>query len=174
MPVDPAPTPSLTEESVILPQADVWQALVDDGLALLDRTAGRVTVLNASVALIFTAFDGVRPLHAVVDQLVGETGGDRASIASDVEATVARLVAAGIVDIGVPLAQAPSGDHRGGRSRSPESPRTDRRGALRRTRSLGLAAPPHRGRHHLPNPCGRRSARGGGRAARVVAARGDG
>ena len=101
---------TLGDDVVVVPIPDAWGAVVDAELALLDRSSRRATLLNASAALIYTAFDGERPLHAVIDQLVGETGGDRASIARDVESTVARLVAAGIVDVGAPVADPPSDD----------------------------------------------------------------
>ena len=101
---------TLGDDVVVVPIPDAWGAVVDAELALLDRSSRRATLLNASAALIYTAFDGERPLRAVIDQLVGETGGDRASIARDVESTVARLVAAGIVDVGAPVADPPSDD----------------------------------------------------------------
>ncbi len=108
--VEPRMGFTLGDDVVVVPIPDAWGAVVDAELALLDRSSRRATLLNASAALIYTAFDGERPLHAVIDQLVGETGGDRASIARDVESTVARLVAAGIVDVGAPVADPPSDD----------------------------------------------------------------
>ena len=73
---------TLGDDVVVVPIPDAWGAVVDAELALLDRSSRRATLLNASAALIYTAFDGERPLRVVIDQLVGETGGDRASIAA--------------------------------------------------------------------------------------------
>ena len=98
-PIEPIPGRTATPTDVVVPPPDSLLGVVDGHLVVLDAAAGRAVLLNASAALVLTAFDGERPVADVVAQLVDETGMDEALIAADVRATVDRLLALGIVTL---------------------------------------------------------------------------
>ncbi len=98
-PVEPISGRSASSTDVVVPPPHALLAIVDGNLVVLDRAAGRGLLLNASAALILTAFDGRRTVAEIVGQLVGETGMDEALIAADVRATVDRLLAQAIVTL---------------------------------------------------------------------------
>ncbi|HET8929750.1 MAG TPA: PqqD family peptide modification chaperone [Acidimicrobiales bacterium] len=92
-------TPS-SLESTIGPNQAAQAAVVDDQLVVLDPSSGYRVLLNASAALVFTAFDTDRRLDDVVAQLVDETGMGADVITPDVVATVDRLLARGLLTRG--------------------------------------------------------------------------
>ncbi len=84
---------------MLVPAADALGAAIDGHLVVLEPDTGRGVLLNASVALILTAFDGRLTLAQVVDQLAEETGMDAELLRSDVRGTVDRLLAQGFLTI---------------------------------------------------------------------------
>jgi hypothetical protein len=100
-PTPVAPVPGLTAgpDDVLIPAADTLAVVIDGNLVVLEAASGRGVLLNASAALILTAFDGTVTVAQVVDQLAEETGMDAALLRADVRGTVDRLLAQGFVTI---------------------------------------------------------------------------
>lgn len=96
-PVEAGEIEPSTVESIIGPVADVQAAMVGDQLIALEPSTGHRVLLNASAALIFTAFDDRRELSDVVEQLMRETGMAADELTPDVLATVDRLLAQGML-----------------------------------------------------------------------------
>ena len=70
---------------MLVPAADTLAVVIDGNLVVLEVATGRGVLLNASAALILTAFDGTVTVAQVVDQLAEETGMDATLLRSDVQ-----------------------------------------------------------------------------------------
>lgn len=96
-PVETGEIEPSTTASTVGPNDAVQVAVVDDQLVVLDPSTGHRVLLNASAALVFTAFDTDRKVDDVVEQLVDETGMPADVLTSDVLATVDRLLTQGLL-----------------------------------------------------------------------------
>lgn len=74
---------------------DVRAEPVSGELVLYDAAGGRAAYLNSTAAAIWALCDGERTVKDMIEYLSREIGGE--GIASDVEATVERFRAAGLV-----------------------------------------------------------------------------
>ncbi len=99
-PIDIGDIVPSTPDSTIGPNRGAQAAIVDDQLVVLDPTTGRRVLLNASAALVFTAFDTDRRLGDVIDQLAEETGMAADDLTPDVLDTVDRLLVQGLLTRG--------------------------------------------------------------------------
>jgi hypothetical protein len=96
-PVDTGEIEPSTSASTVGANDHAQVAVVDDKLVVLDPSTGHRALLNASAALVFTAFDTARRLGDVIEQLVDETGMAADDLAPDVLDTVDRLLAQGLL-----------------------------------------------------------------------------
>ncbi len=79
------------------PNNGAQAAITGDQLVVLDPSSGHRVLLNASAALVFTAFDTDRRIGDVVEQLADETGMPADDLTPDVLDTVDRLIALGLL-----------------------------------------------------------------------------
>lgn len=78
--------------------SDVRYRILDGEAVVVRQRAAEVLGLDAAGSRILDLLDGERPLAAVAATLAEEYEGDRETIAREVEAFVAELVAAGVVE----------------------------------------------------------------------------
>jgi hypothetical protein len=103
-PVVPVAGLTAAPDDVVVPASDTLASVIDGHLVVFERVprqggGGTGVLLNASAALIYTAFDGEVTVAQVVAQLAEETGMDAALLQSDVRSTVDRLLAQGLVTL---------------------------------------------------------------------------
>ena len=99
-PVETGGINSSTPDSTVGPNPGTQAAIVDDQLIVLDPSNGYRALLNASAALVFTAFTTDRRVGDVVAQLVDETGVAADDLVPDVLDTVDRLLVQGLLTRG--------------------------------------------------------------------------
>lgn len=99
-----------TLDSTIGPNTEAQAAIVGDQLVVLDPSTGDRVLLNASAALVYTAFDDQRRLGDVVAQMTHETGVATDDLTPDVLATVDRLLSQGLLTRGDVAAISPQQD----------------------------------------------------------------
>lgn len=78
--------------------SDVRYRILDGEAVVVRQRAAEVLGLDAAGSRILDLLDGERPLDKVAATLAEEYEGDREAIAREVEAFVAELVAAGVVE----------------------------------------------------------------------------
>ena len=88
----------MSDERVLRPRRDVRIRVVAGEGVVLRQEAREVLVVNAVGARVLELLDGRRPLGAVVATLAAERAAPAATIRHDVEAFVAELLAAGVVE----------------------------------------------------------------------------
>jgi len=94
-----APTAaSITDELVPILRGGLADAILAGEVVLFDPVDATSTLLNPSAALIWASIDGRTTVATIIDELVADTGVDRATIDADVRSTIARFQVAGIVE----------------------------------------------------------------------------
>jgi len=94
-----APT-LIAESDIPRLSTDVAFTVVDDTVVLYAAAHGVSHVLNPTAALIWASVDDERTVGEIIDELTAAAGAPRVVIATDVQTTLRRFLAAGIITIG--------------------------------------------------------------------------
>jgi PqqD family protein of HPr-rel-A system len=76
---------------------EVWTRREGDETAVYDRPSGRLLRLNPSAFAIWELCDGETQIDEIVDAIVELTGNPRSEVATEVETTLTRLRALGLL-----------------------------------------------------------------------------
>jgi hypothetical protein len=96
--LNPPTAASITDELVPVLRDGLADAILASEVVLFDPVDATSTLLNPSAALIWASIDGRATVATIIDELVADTGADRATIDADVRSTIARFQVAGIVE----------------------------------------------------------------------------
>jgi len=95
----PRPRPVVTPSDVVARVPGRLETVIDGQLLVFDPAGGRSHLLNTSAALVYTSVDGRATVGGIVDDLMADLGGDRATFDHDVPETVASLLESGLVTL---------------------------------------------------------------------------